>query len=88
MDEKVQWTDLSNKEIRQRIAAEGIDINKNIVTDLLKRHGYSKCRMVKSKATGSSEHRNAQFEKIAELKEKYTTAGQPVISMDTKKKNS
>ena len=88
MDEKIQWTDLSNKEIRLRIADEGIEINKNIVTDLLKRHGYSKCRMVKSKAIGSSKNRNEQFEKITELKDKYTELNQPVISMDTKKKSS
>lgn len=31
-------------------------------------------------------HRNEQFEKIAKLKEDYQTAGHPVISIDTKKK--
>jgi hypothetical protein len=86
MDDKVQWTDLSNKEIRLRIAKKGIHINKNIVARLLKNHGYSKCRMIKSKAIGSSENRNEQFENIANLKKKYTDSGQPVISMDTKKK--
>ncbi len=30
--------------------------------------------------------RNAQFENIAKLKQQYLDAGQPVISMDTKKK--
>jgi hypothetical protein len=88
MDDKVQWTDLSNKEIKRCIAKEGIEINKNIVAKLLKHHGYSKCRMVKSKAIGSSDNRNEQFENIAKLKEKYTASGQPVISMDTKKKSS
>ena len=32
------------------------------------------------------QHRNAQFEKIARLQERYRAAGNPVISMDTKKK--
>jgi len=31
-------------------------------------------------------HRNAQFENIARLKQEYLSAGLPVISMDTKKK--
>jgi hypothetical protein len=31
-------------------------------------------------------NRNAQFEKIARLKKQYLTAGLPVLSMDTKKK--
>ena len=35
---------------------------------------------------GQHADRNAQFEKIAELKQQYLDAGQPVISMDTKKK--
>jgi hypothetical protein len=30
MDEKVQWTDLSNKEIKQRISQQGITINKKL----------------------------------------------------------
>lgn len=33
-----------------------------------------------------SKHRNAQFEKITRLKASYQAAGNPVISMDTKKK--
>ena len=35
---------------------------------------------------GEHADRNAQFEKIAQLKQDYLTAGKPVISMDTKKK--
>ena len=31
------------------------------------------------------QHRNAQFENIARLEERYRAAGNPVISMDTKK---
>jgi hypothetical protein len=88
MDDKAQWTDLTNKEIRLRIAKEGIEINRNIVKKLLTHHGYRKCRMVKSTAIGRSENRNEQFENIKKLKKKYTQSGQPVISMDTKKKSS
>ena len=35
---------------------------------------------------GQHADRNAQFERIAELKEQYLNAGHPVISIDTKKK--
>jgi hypothetical protein len=34
----------------------------------------------------TSEHRNEQFENIAQLKADYVADGNPVISMDTKKK--
>lgn len=35
---------------------------------------------------GQHADRNAQFEKIAQLKQQYFEAGRPVISIDTKKK--
>jgi hypothetical protein len=35
---------------------------------------------------GSHAHRDAQFKRIAELKLEYETAGNPVVSIDTKKK--
>ncbi|NJL41462.1 MAG: hypothetical protein HC899_35740 [Leptolyngbyaceae cyanobacterium SM1_4_3] len=38
-------------------------------------------------ATGESEHRNEQFERIEQLKDRYQAAGNPVLSMDTKKEN-
>tara|TARA_B110000914_G_C15395716_1_gene414650 strand:- start:302 stop:886 length:585 start_codon:yes stop_codon:yes gene_type:complete len=87
MDDKVQWTDLSNKEIRVEMERDGIKISKKIVAKLLKEHGFSKCRMVKTKAVGSSENRNEQFENIVKFKNKFTDNGHPVISIDTKKKS-
>jgi hypothetical protein len=38
-------------------------------------------------ATGEHPHRNEQFENIEQLKVSYQQAGNPVLSMDTKKKN-
>ena len=35
---------------------------------------------------GSSEHRNDQFERIADLRKEYENRGWPVLSVDTKKK--
>jgi len=40
---------------------------------------------VKTLATGKSEHRNEQFETIERLKQSYQAAGNPVMSMDTKR---
>ena len=44
---------------------------------------YQGWRVIRSLATP---YRNEQFEYISELKEEYLQAGEPVISMDTKKK--
>lgn len=53
---------------------------------MLKRHGYVKRKPLKNKAAGGHVNRNAQFERIAELRALYQAKGNPVISVDTKKK--
>jgi len=86
MEEKVKWTHLTFREIIDAMCAEGICIGKNIVKQLLKKHGFVKRKAQKNIALGASENRNEQFENIASLKQEYEKAGNPVISIDTKKK--
>jgi hypothetical protein len=45
-----------------------------------------KRKALKNKAAGGHVNLNAQFENIAEFRTLYTAAGNPVISVDTKKK--
>jgi hypothetical protein len=45
-----------------------------------------KRKALKKKAASGQVNRNAQFERIAELRALYTAAGNPVISVDAKKK--
>ena len=52
---------------------------------LLKRNGFVKRKMQKSKATSKHQDRNQQFEKIFEGKENCENEGVPVISVDSKK---
>jgi hypothetical protein len=87
MREGVKWTDLTRRQISQRLAERGTPAGKRVVKQLLKKHGYVKRKARKVKAMGPRHpDRNAQFENIARLKEEYLAAGQPVLSMDTKKK--
>lgn len=58
-----------------------------MVDQLLKKHHFRKRKAVKMLATGISEQRNEQFETIERLKDTYQAAGNPVMSMDTKKEN-
>lgn len=88
MDEKVKWTNLSVKEIGKRLKEKGIEVSRNIVRKLLKKHDYRKRKALKKKATGQSKNRNEQFERIAELRKEYEEVGNPVVSVDTKKKES
>lgn len=87
MDETVKWTTLKREEIAELLAAEGITVSVTVVDQLLERHHYRKRKAQKRLSTGEHPQRNEQFEKIEELIETYEAAGNPVVSMDTKKKN-
>lgn len=65
----------------------GTPAGKRVVKQLLKKHRYVK-RKARKKLEMGPRHpdRNAQFQNIARLKEQYLAAGEPVISMDAKKK--
>ena len=87
MREGVEWTDLTRREISQRLVDRGTPAGQGVVKQLLKRHEYVKRKAQKVKAMGPRHpDRNAQFENIARLKQEYLEAGQPVVSMDAKKK--
>jgi transposase len=86
MDEKVKWTNLTKGRIAELLAEEGLKVSRNIIVKLLKKHGYVKRKPLKKKAGGGHVNRNAQFERIAELRKFYESEGNPVISVDTKKK--
>jgi hypothetical protein len=64
----------------------GIYGEPNVVSQLLRQHGYRRRKAQKKKTMGHHRDRNSQFEKIARLRKKYLNAGLPVISIDTKKK--
>jgi Rhodopirellula transposase DDE domain len=87
MDETVKWTNLKRHEIAALLAEEGIDVSVTVVDQLLAKHNFRKRKAVKTLATGKSEHRNEQFETIERLKQQYQAAGNPVMSMDTKKES-
>ena len=86
MREDVQWTNLSRRRISRQLKELGTPAGKNVVSRLLHEHGYRRRKPQKKRTMGQHADRNAQFENIAELKEQYLSAGHPVISIDTKKK--
>jgi len=86
MDETKKWTNLTCAKIGALLAEKGFKVSRNIVRKLLKKNDYVKRKALKKKAAGGHVNRNAQFERIAELRALYTAAGNPVISVDSKKK--
>jgi len=86
MRQGVKWTDLTQGQIAGRLAEAGTPVSTTVVKQLLRKHGYVKRKARKSKAMGEHPDRNRQFENIARLKQEYLRAGNPVLSIDTKKK--
>ncbi len=86
MREGVRWTNLARREIAERLAQAGTPVSVTVVKQLLKKHRYVKRKAQKSQTMGHHPDRNAPFENIAELKQEYEASGNPVVSIDTKKK--
>jgi len=84
--EEVVWTYLSSTEIAKRLDRMGTPVAPDTVRGLLSQFGFRKRKAEKSKVMGEAPFRNEQFENIAHLKQEYFDSSNPMISMDTKKK--
>lgn len=80
------WTNLSKEEIASRLAAQGTPASPKIVQQLLDLHDLGRRQAFKNLPMGRHQDRNAQFENIARLKAQYLDAGNPLLSIDTKKR--
>ncbi len=86
MREDVAWTYLTAGEISEKLSQYGTPVCRHTVTDLLDTLGFAKRKAQKKVSMGESPFRNEQFENIARLKDEYLDSENPIISMDTKKK--
>ena len=64
-----------------------VSVSITVIDQLLEKHNYRQRKAQKRRATGEHAQRNQQFEKIERLKKSYLKANNPILSMDTKKKN-
>lgn len=88
MDESIKWTHLSRQQIADLLfEQEGLSVSVTVVDQLLEQHDFRRRKAQKTLVTGAHPHRNEQFEKIEQLVEDYQQAGNPVMSMDTKKRS-
>jgi len=86
MCEDVLWTYLSSTEIAGQLQRLGTPIGPDTVRRLLEELGFHKRQAEKTKTMGDTPFRNEQFENIAQLKRRYVNSPNPIISIDTKKK--
>jgi hypothetical protein len=86
MDADLRWTNLSARAIAGRLAAAGFPVGRRAVRRLLRRHRYGRRKLAKVRAMRDRPGRDAQFQNIARLKAEYLAAGDPAVSIDTKKR--
>jgi hypothetical protein len=87
MQAEIKWTYLNQAQIVKGLKQQGIEISMPIVRQLLDKHNNVKRKAQKQLATGQTANRNEQFENIDRLKQEYKDTGNPIISIDTKKKS-
>jgi hypothetical protein len=86
MRDDVLWTDLTPQEIADRLHAHGVCAGPRIVRRLLDTLGLARRQIAKVLPGGDSPHRDAQFRHLGHLIQEFLAAGNPVLSIDTKKK--
>lgn len=86
MRDDIVWTDLSAELIVECLQMKGYTVSVYIVNQLLKNNKYVKRTAVKSLEPKVVEDRDAQFKKIEMLVKEYVSEGNPILSMDVKKK--
>lgn len=82
----LRWTSKGLRTLAAELSAMGHKVSRGTVAQLLKDHGYSLKVVRKTKEGGKHPDRDAQFQHIQNQVERFQALGQPVISIDTKKK--
>jgi Rhodopirellula transposase DDE domain len=86
MRQNVLWTDLTPQEIAKSLQEQSVCAAPRIVRRILDGLGLARRQIAKVLPGGDSPHRGAQFRHLAQLIQEFLDAGNPVLSIDTKKK--
>jgi hypothetical protein len=82
----LKWTRRTTAKIATELKSLGIEVSDRTVAKLLKKMGFA-LRVNHKKLSGAShQDRDAQFNRIADLRDEFARRGRPLISIDTKKK--
>ena len=82
----LSWTTLSVRRLAAELTAAGHAVSQETVAKLLHAEGFSLQANAKTVEGGGHPDRDAQFSYLNSQAEQHLQAGQPVISVDTKKK--
>ena len=88
MDENIKWTNLSQKKLASKLKEKGFGVSVTVIAQLLKKHNFRPRKAFKNEAGKTNiPDRDEQFKNIETVKEEYHNNGDPVMSMDVKKKS-
>ena len=82
----LRWTCKSTYLLSDELKRQGYAVSQRTICDLLEQLGFSLQSTRKTREGGKHADRDAQFAHIAHMVTAYQTSGDPVISVDTKKK--
>src|SRR5712672_3096122 len=80
------WTSRSLRKLTKELTKKGHDVSHTVVGELLQQAGYSLQANRKTREGNQHIDRDAQFQYINKRASSFLKDGQPVVSVDTKKK--
>lgn len=86
MQEGVRWTNLSLRDIAAALRPKGFRLSAPVVSQLLQKHRLGRRKPQKKRPQGRHRDQDRQFLRIAELRKRYLASPNPILSIDTKKK--
>jgi hypothetical protein len=86
MRQGVLWTNLSLRRLAKELATRGFRVCVKVVVQLLHKHRLRRRKALKKRSLKRHPQRNRQFEIIDHYRSLYEKARNPVLSVDTKKK--
>jgi len=87
-DPDIRWTDLKPMQLAEELTRSGYEIGRNTAAKLLDQAGYRRRSLRKELITGQvdAQERDQQFRHIDALRRQAQANGNPVLCVDTKKK--
>ena len=82
----LRWTSKSLRKLSRELTAMGHEVGKNAIRRILRAMGYSLQANRKTLEGATHEDRDAQFQHISSKAQTFLKHGQPVLSVDAKKK--
>jgi len=82
----LRWTCKSTRQLADALVGQGFQVSPDTVGRLLKQQRYTLQRTLKTEEGAQHPDRDAQFRYVNQQAKRHLADGQPVVSVDTKKK--